>query len=262
MKETIHLKFSAKNKSLSDFPIEKIFNLIKKYINVLSEISKNESPKNVLDVRDITLESISNGSADICLRTNTFGKVSSEKLLELQYAEMIELPETKQNVLDSITKLYNEMRLPDGTPVTLETENKNGKFVPVELEKFGLISFEIPEIIDIYGEILHVGGGTPNFHIVDIRGVEFIVENISKDFAQNMGHKLYLKTGVRVRARFKFPERKYDTRVEFMEILPYIGSNWEENIQKIRAEFRDNFSEDRSMREIFDEIRRESRNEE
>lgn len=253
MEESIRITFEGNGLRLIDFPVEKLFDLITKYLKIVVEMAKTDIPKSKLTIKDFSFASLEDGSAD----SQIFCKVPGIH----EYSRKLNRDIVKGTFMDrskKAFKLLNEFQGSlelNGLPLAANLSDETGERIIITKDKTEIVNFFFLEEIEIYGKLISIGGKTPNFHLVDHRNVEYIIGNISESIAVQLANRLYSTVGVMAETKVYLPDYVYDTHCKFVELLPYSEERWEEGIAELQKEMSDYLTDPRKIDEILNEIR-------
>lgn len=253
MEESIRITFEGNGLRLIDFPVEKLFDLISKYLNIVIEMAKTDILKSKLTIDDFSFASLEDGSAD----SQIFCKVPG--IHEYCWKLNRDIANgTFRDRSEKAYKLFNEFQGSlelNGLPLCANLFDDTGEKIVITREKTELVKFFFLEEIEIYGKLISIGGKTPNFHLVDHRNVEYIIGNISESTAVKLANRLYSTVGVIAETKVYLPDYVYDTHCKFVDLLPYTEEGWEEGIAELQKEMSDYLTDPRKIDEILNEIR-------
>jgi len=247
----IHIQLTGDKAHPENIPFPKLVSIIESYIKLIGSFNVFMLNGEEFSLSEFSLTNINACCTDISLAVESKKQVYANDFMIDTFSQdrKTELPfEIKKNA----NMLNHELIEQD---LALKLFTNAGVDVAYEPKIFDVEDIIIEERRTIYGKMNNIGGKTPNFHLEDHTGKEFVVGGINEQVASELANRLYKNIGVIVDCKIHSISMEMESHCKFIHLLPYDDRNWFEESAKFINKFPSIFPSTEEMHKKLSEIR-------
>ena len=248
----IHIQLTGDKAHPGNIPFPKLISIIESYIKLIGSFNVFMLNGEEFSFNDFSLTNINACCTDISLAVESEKQVFANEFMidTFNRSRIDDLPYEIKRTANTLNRELIDQDL------ALKLFNSLGIDVAYEPTIFDIEDVIIEERRTIYGKMNNIGGKTPNFHLEDHTGKEFVVGGISESDASDLAKRLYRNIGVVVDCKIHTLSMEIDSHCKYIQLLPYDDKNWFEESTKFINNIPSIFSSTDEMHEKLTEIRR------